>query len=91
MRVLPLSLLLLGACSEFDNLAACRDFTNNLVCGDLDTSLAIDCLTYEPVVACDLTPYFECLADNAVCNEDVDPAELDTQLWGSCDNLLECS
>ncbi len=67
-----------------DNVAACEGFIDGLDCAIPGGDVALDCSAYEGV-ACDVTDYLDCLADNTAC---VDGAA-DVSGWIDCVALVE--
>ncbi len=69
-----------------DNTAACEDLAEELTCeGGVDIGMVLQCRSYG-TYACDLAPYFDCIADAWSC----DPAELDSAGLTSCAQKLSC-
>ncbi len=94
-KVLALAMGALSACVAANgglagaggNAAACQAFLKGAACGAIGPG-GIDCGAYSNV-ACDLGPYFSCLAGAYVCvNGMYDPAKLAT--LGQCAPLANC-
>jgi hypothetical protein len=69
-----------------DNVGACEDLAAELKCdGGIDVSTALPCSSYGSY-ACDLAPYFDCVADAWSC----DPSQLDPAALMACTGKLTC-
>lgn len=70
----------------FDNEVACEALLDSLECTPPGGVALIDCAGLGASV-CDLSDYFECLADNTACNG----GQLDASGWTQCMDLAVCS
>jgi hypothetical protein len=61
------------------NVAACEAYVDSIDCGDVDLGSMVTCADYE-AVTCDVSEYFNCLADNTVCTD----GQLDLSGWANC-------
>ncbi|MGE0868047.1 MAG: hypothetical protein AB7P03_05790 [Kofleriaceae bacterium] len=67
-----------GGSDETDNVAACEAFVEQVKCGSIDISNQANCSAYAQTT-CDISDYFDCLADKYVCvNGMYDEAKLAT-------------
>lgn len=76
----------LAACGGTDNVGACEDYVASVSCGDYDASEFVDCSVYE-ATTCDISDYFNCLADAGTCTDDV----YDAGDVSSCTALATCT
>ncbi len=68
-----------------DNVSACQAFIDSAECAELPGGTAIiDCSIYAETV-CDISDYFNCLADNTTCVDGF----ADTSQWMGCFELLD--
>ena len=101
LTVLTFSLGFLAGCADdeedsFDNVSACQNYVDSLECGDFDPSTIYGSTfcedTYGGLTTCDISDYFNCLADNTECIED-DPVlgdYLDQSGTTDCASLANC-
>jgi hypothetical protein len=85
-RGLGVLVLLLGvACKDpaKRSVAACEEFVSTQECGDFDFAAAFPCDSYS-TAECDLTDWFDCLAENTTCDT---PGAPDSDS-GACAELL---
>ena len=83
------SVALLTACSPGKaNVAACEDWLAAMDCGDTDFSTLVSCDVYENT-ECDISQYFDCLAEETTCDDDLGVA--DTSGWLNCLEQAECT
>jgi hypothetical protein len=68
-----------------DNVAACEDFIAAFQCGTSDLAQFLPCDSYG-MAACDLTAFFDCLADHTGCNAGTP----DISGWMQCTDLSTC-
>jgi hypothetical protein len=74
------------ACTTgFDNVGACRAWLDEARCGAFDFAELVDCSDYEEV-DCDISGWFDCLAENTVC----EAGTPDTSGWRQCASLATC-
>ncbi len=71
----------------YDNVQACEEWVGSFSCGDYYLSGVVDCSVYSETV-CDVSDYFDCLAENTDCDEDL--GIVDTTGWTSCADLASC-
>ncbi len=74
------------AAGEPDNESACEALLDSLECAPPAGVALIDCASFSSS-PCDLSDYFECLADNTTCNGE----QLDASGWTQCMDLAVCS
>ncbi len=67
-----------------DNVAACQEFVDAWNCDGVDLAQVVMCNVYEGYT-CDVSAYFECLADETTC----DAASLQAAV-SSCASLASC-
>lgn len=68
-----------------DNVSACEAFVDGVSCAELPGGAPlIDCTIYAEVV-CDVSDYFNCLADSTTCVDGF----ADTTQWMGCIDLLD--
>ncbi len=72
---------------DADNVGACEDWLASMECGDYDFSEVVDCSAYADY-PCDISDYFDCLAENGSCDEDT--GVYDSSGWGDCADLASC-
>jgi hypothetical protein len=98
MNIKTLALVLavvLGGCGDPDgeeNLAACQDFLAAVSCGDIGAPTLYGpdfCQPYEES-SCDMTAYWDCLANNIVCDETVEPVLFEIDPDGICGQDADC-
>ncbi len=70
---------------EGDNVASCEAFVDSWACEPPGGVMLLDCSVFESS-ACDVSEYFDCLADNTTCSGGM----LDASQWISCTELAEC-
>ena len=68
------------------NVSACEDFVDSLNCTLPGGDAALSCTTYE-IIECDVSPYFDCLADNTSCADGM----ADLSGWADCASLSGCA
>jgi hypothetical protein len=73
--------------SGADNVGACEDWLASMECGDYDFSELVDCSIYSDT-PCDISDYFDCLAENGSCDEDT--GVYDSSGWADCADLASC-
>ena len=79
------ALLLSAACAGADNVASCESFVDSLECGGSSIASVISCDTYEDF-DCDVSDYFDCLAENTSCTNDT----IDATNWTQCASKAQC-
>ncbi len=75
-----------GSNGASDNVAACEAFVDSWECQVQGGVNPLMCDLYAET-ACDVSDYFNCLADNTTCSGDV----LDASGWIDCAELAECA
>lgn len=73
-----------GTNGDNDAVVACQAFIDGLQCAAPEGPALIECSVYEGL-ACDVGPYFDCLAENSTCGSD---DTLDISGWGECVELI---
>lgn len=68
-----------------DNVSACQNFVDSIDCGSFDASSVVGCQQYEGY-ACDVSDYFDCLAEHFSCNGGIP----DSSRWTACTALATC-
>ena len=70
----------------FDNAVACEALLDSFECAPPGGLALLDCASFDSS-PCDISDYFECLADNTTCSGD----QLDASGWTQCLDLAVCS
>lgn len=71
---------------QVDNAAACHMFLDSIACSPVAGVWPLRCEDYGEL-PCDVSAYFDCLADETVCTN----GQLDATGWGSCASLASCA
>lgn len=74
-----------GGC--VDNVELCEEWAASMDCGGVDFGDLVTCDDYKGR-HCSLYDYFDCLAENAVCDDDA--GTVNTDLWRECEPLDPC-
>ena len=75
----------IGDDDDYDNFVTCMEWLDSMECNGFDFGEFIDCNTFAEW-PCDLTDYFDCLADETVCEGDFP----DVSGWANCEDLAIC-
>ena len=82
-----MSLTLFGCSVGSDNVAACEAYVNSSDCGDTNASTIVNSCDSFADTECDVSEYFDCLAENVTCTDGV----LDTTGAATCASKLSCN
>jgi hypothetical protein len=70
------------------SVAACESWLEGMSCGEIDYRAEFDCEIYGEE-RCDVSPYFYCLEQNTVCDEDA--STFDLTGWEKCQVAADCA